>query len=179
MENNIEINPNKKEEKDGEQEVLKKIDRVFRSNYFRKTVIFLLIFIILAVTFGLGAMVGYRKANFSYQWGENYHKNFGGPREGFMGRLMPGPIPGMMGDDFINPHGLAGSIIKIDGANIIVKGNDNVERTILLSGQTTIRNGRQDIKIGDLKVGDLIVTIGDPNSSGQIEAKLIRIFNIQ
>jgi len=50
MENNIEINPNKKEEKDGEQEVLKKIDRVFRSNYFRKTVIFLLIFILLVLS---------------------------------------------------------------------------------------------------------------------------------
>jgi len=168
-----------KEDKNKEQEVLRKIDHIFRSKGFKNTVIFLLIFVVLAVTFGLGTMVGYRKANFSYQWGENYHKNFGGPRDGFMGPMMPRPIPGMMGDDFINPHGLTGSIIKIDGTNIIVKGNDNTEKTILLSDKTVIRNGRQDIKASDLKVDDLIVTIGDPNSTGQIDAKLIRIFNSQ
>lgn len=168
-----------KEEKNNEQEVLKKIDHIFRSKIFKNAVIFLLVFIVLAVAFGLGTMVGYRKANFSYQWGEYYHKNFGGPRGGFMGQNMPGIGSGMMGEDFINPHGLTGSIIKIEGSNIIVKGNDNVEKTILLSGKTVIRNGRQDIKPGDLKVGDLIVTIGDPNSSGQIDAKLIRIFNAQ
>ncbi len=164
------------EDKNSEQKILRKIDHIFHSKCFKNTVIFLLIFIILAVTFGLGTMVGYRKAKFSYQWGDNYHKNFGGPRGGFMGRL---PSPLRFDEDFINPHGLAGSIIKIDGANIIVKGNDNVEKTILLSDKTVIRNGRQDIKAGDLKVGDLIVTIGDPNSNGQIEAKLIRIFNAQ
>ena len=164
------------EEKNNEQEVLKKVDRIFHSKAFRNTVISLLVFTILAVTFGLGTMIGYRKASFSYQWGENYHKNFGGPGGGFM---RPLPMPMMPGDDFINPHGLAGAIIKIDGPNVIVKGNDNVEKTILLSSKTVIRNGRQDIKASDLKVGDLIVTIGDPNSGGQIEAKLIRIFNSQ
>jgi len=160
-----------------QKEVLKKIDHIFHSKGFKNTVIFLLIFIVLAVTFGLGTMVGYRKANFSYQWGENYHKNFGGPRSGFMGRNIPGV--GIMGEDFISPHGLTGSIIKVEGNNVIVKGSDNVEKIILLSDKTVIRNGRQDIKASDLKVGDLIVTIGDPNSSGQIEAKLIRIFNAQ
>jgi len=167
------------EDKNSGQETLKKIDHIFRSKIFKNTVIFLLIFIILAVTFGLGIMVGYRKANFSYQWGDNYHKNFGGPRGGFMGRGIPGIGPGMMGGDFINPHGLTGSIIKIEGSNVIVKSNDNVEKIILLSDQTVIRNGRQNIKANDLKIGDLIVTIGDPNSNGQIDAKLIRIFNAQ
>lgn len=167
-----------KEDKNKEQEVLKKIDHIFHSKGFKYTVIFLLIFIVLVVTFGLGTMVGYRKANFSYQWGENYHKNFGGPRSGFM-RDLPLGMPMMLSDDFISPHGLTGSIIKVEGNNIIVKGNDNVEKTILLSDKTVIRNGRQNINPEDLKVGDLIVTIGDPNSNGQIDAKLIRIFNAQ
>jgi hypothetical protein len=33
------------------------------------------------------------------------------------------------------------------------------------------------IKKDDLKVGDQVVIIGSPNEQGQIEAKLIRIFN--
>ena len=129
---------------------------------------------VLALVFGAGLGIGYRKAGFSYQWGDNYHKMFGGPREGFM-RQMP-PAPFRIEDDFINPHGTTGSVIKVDGNNLIIKGNDNVEKTILVSDKTIIRSGRQNIKVADLKVGDLTVTIGQPNDQGQIDASLIRIF---
>ena len=132
--------------------------------------------IVLALVFGIGLMVGFRKADFSFRWGENYHQMFGGPRQGFLGPV-PFRMPLPLGEDFINGHGTAGTIMKIDGENIIIKGNDNTEKTILVSDKTIIRRGREDIKVTDLKTGDLIVTIGNPNSNGQIEAQLIRIFN--
>ena len=74
-----------------------------------KTVkIILLSFLVLILTlaiFSAGMFVGFRKARFSYQWGENYHQLFGGrPRQNIM--------PGIRGDEFINPNGVSGSVIK-------------------------------------------------------------------
>jgi hypothetical protein len=34
---------------------------------------------------------------------------------------------------------------------------------------------RETVKISDLKVDDFVVVIGEPNDSGQIEAKFIRL----
>jgi len=152
-----------------------KIKNVVDAKWFKWTMGVILAVLLLALAFSLGVGVGYRKANFSYQWGENYHKNFAGPRVGFM-MFSPAPPPFRMQDDFINPHGTAGSVIKIDGSNLIIKGNDNVEKTILVNDKTVIRSGRQDIKVADLKAGDMTVTIGQPNEQGQIEASLIRVF---
>lgn len=158
------------------QKLEDRIKEVVDSKWFKGTILTILGVIVLALVFSAGIGIGYRKANFSYQWGDNYHKMFGGPSQGFM-RQMPPPLEQMgMRDEFINPHGTAGSVIKVDGANLIIKGNDNIEKTILVSDKTVIRSGRQDIKAADLKVGDMTVTIGEPNDQGQINAKLIRVF---
>lgn len=167
----MDINKEKNNKSIGE-----KLKEVVDSKCFKKIIIVVSIIIILTVVFGAGLGIGYRKARFSYQWGDNYHKMFGGPRQGFM-RQMPPPF--RMTDDFINSHGTTGSIIKIDGGSLIIKGNDNVEKTIVVTDKTAIVSGRQNIKVSDLRVGDLTVTIGSPNNSGQIEAKLIRVFNSQ
>lgn len=173
MEANLETN---KENKNIDQAAIKKIDQIFRSKWFKRGAVALLAFVILILVFSLGTMVGYKKADFSFKWGDNYHKNFGGPREGFMRPVME-PAPSSMGEDFISAYGAAGLILKIDGNNLIVKGNDNTEKTILLTEKTVIRSGRQDIKIADLKEGIAVVIIGEPNDAGQIAAKLVRIFN--
>jgi len=123
--------------------------------------------IMFLLVFKAGTIVGFRKASFSYQWGENYHQNFAGPRGGFLGDFR--------GNDFIDPHGVIGQIIKIDGQTIIIKGKDNVEKIIIVNDGTLIRRQRDTLKAADLKVDDYIVTIGDPNDAGQIEAKFIRL----
>jgi hypothetical protein len=41
---------------------------------------------------------------------------------------------------------------------------------------TDIKSGFKNIKLADLKIGDIIVIIGSPNDKGQIEAKIIRVF---
>jgi len=157
------------------QSVVKNLANAARSKPVKIILIGVLALVILIGTFGVGVAVGYRKANFSYGWGENYHTNFGGPRAGFMGRSpMAGP---MMGDDFINSHGTTGLIMEIDGNNLVVDGNNTPEKIIVVADKTVIRRGQQNIKLQDLKVGDLTVTIGSPNASGQIEADLIRVFN--
>ena len=134
--------------------------------------------LVLAV-FSVGIMVGFRKARFSYQWGENYHKNFGGPPIGMKGPGKPQHdfLKGIRGDEFINPNGLSGSVIKFDTSTLYIKGDDGVEKSVAISGGTLIRCGRNTIKFSDLKTDDKVVILGTPSSSGQIEAKLIRVFS--
>jgi hypothetical protein len=129
------------------------------------------IFIFSALIFKTGMFVGAMKANFSYRWAESYHKNFAGPRAGFFGDWRIPPF-----GDFIESHGTFGEIIKIDGNTLVVKGRENIEKIVLVGEKTIIKSGLKDIKISDLKVGDMMVIIGSPNEQGQIEAKLIRVF---
>jgi len=128
-------------------------------------------FVVVVLIFGAGMFVGAMKANFSYRWAEQYHKNFAGPQAGFFGDWRMPPF-----SDFIEGHGTVGEIIKIEGNNLIVKGRENIEKIVLVNEKTVIKSGFKDIKISDLKVGDMIVIIGSPNEQGQIEAKLIRVF---
>jgi hypothetical protein len=147
------------------------LNKIFESKKFRVALMIIGGLVVLLVVFQAGMTVGFRKAGFSYRWAENYHQNFAGPREGFFGNFMRD----MMSKDFINGHGVFGQIIKIDGSTLAIKGADNAEKTILLKDDTAIERFRETIKPADLKAGDQIVIIGEPNDSGQIEAKLIRV----
>lgn len=129
-------------------------------------------FVVLVLVFGAGVKVGTVKARYSYRWAENYHRNFAGPRDGFFSDWKGSPR-----GEFINAHGVFGSIIKIDGNTIITKGRDDVEKTILVSDKTIIQKGRETVKLSDLKADESVVIIGSPNEEGQIEAKLIRVFD--
>lgn len=154
------------------------------NNFFQSKKIKIIFFaigalIILLLVFAAGEFIGYRKARFSYKWADNYHQNFAGPKVGFFGNFKRG-----FGDrDYTNSHGTFGSIIKIDyststnQALLIVIGEDNVEKTIFISDKATITSRRETIKASDFKVGDRVTIIGSPNEQGQIEAKLIRIFD--
>jgi hypothetical protein len=141
-------------------------DKIFRSKNFQIAIFGIVALIILISVFRLGMFVGFRKAGFSYQWGDNYHRNFAGPRGGF---------DDMMGNDFIEANGAFGRIIKIDGQTIVTKGNNEAEKVILISDHTIIKKFKDTVKIADLKADDNIVVIGEPNDAGQITAKLIRV----
>jgi hypothetical protein len=127
--------------------------------------------IVILLVFKLGMAVGFKKAGFSYRWGENYSRNFGGPKGGFFGNFKD-----EMGDrNFIGAHGVFGKIIKIDNAIVAIKGQDGVERAVLIKDDTAIKRGMENIKLSDFKIDDSLVVIGEPNDAGQIEAKLIRL----
>lgn len=139
----------------------------------------LLIFLV----FACGIAVGLKKAKFSYNWGENYERNFMGPHminENHPG-FLPQPPRGFMnnfeGRDFRNAHGIAGKIVSISENSIIVIDRDNKENAILVTDKTLIKSRRDDLKISDLKTGDEIVVMGNPDTNGVINASLIRIFN--
>jgi hypothetical protein len=127
--------------------------------------------------FGAGVSVGIHKARFSYRFGENYERNFMGPRpEGPMGEPM-GFFRDMDGRDFRNGHGIAGSIVSISDNNIVIKDPQNKETSVSVTDKTVIKDRRNDVKITDLKQDEKIVVIGKPGDNGVINADLIRIFD--
>jgi len=125
--------------------------------------------IILMIFFCLGMVVGFHRANFSRDWSENYHRNFAGPQNGFFAGVQ------RPGKEYMDPHGIFGQIIKVGPNDIIIDGQGTAERIISIDDDTTIRSLRNNIKLTDLKIGNSVVVIGEPNSDGQIEAKLIRL----
>jgi hypothetical protein len=91
--------------------------------------------------------------------------------------MMGGPTDpfGFPGGEFTSSYGVTGTIVKINLPTIIVEGADKVEKVVVLNDKTIIREFRNDVKASDLKAGDPIIVIGSPDSSAQIEAKLIRV----
>ncbi|MEI6238186.1 MAG: hypothetical protein WCP15_01470 [bacterium] len=149
-------------------------ENLFTSKAFKRTFWILIAVICAILIFRAGMFVGYRRASFSFEWGNNYFKNFAGGPLGERGGPN-GPF-GMGGDrDFIDAHGAFGQIIKIDDKNIFSKGSDGVERVITVSTSTQIRKFKEMISISDLKAEDRIVVIGGPDNAGKIEAKFIRV----
>jgi len=124
--------------------------------------------VVLCFVFGMGVCVGTRRADFSFKWAEQYHQNFAGPQQGFLGNMMD------MKNDFINANGVIGEIISVKDNQIVIKGIDNVEKIIVVDERTTIMCQKQNLNLPELKIGDNIVTIGQPNDKGQVKASLIR-----
>jgi len=127
----------------------------------------LLSFAMLIFVFAFGVWVGSERAQFSFRWAENYHRNFGGPSEGFLGDFP--------GRGFMDGHGIFGSVLKIEDNVLIIKGQGNMEKSVITTSKTAVIRQDQDIEAGDIRVGDYVVIIGNPNGSGQIEASFIRI----
>ena len=124
--------------------------------------------IIALVIFWAGMVVGFRKASFSYEWGRGYYQNFAGGR----GPLMM--IHNRSGA-LIGSHGAAGVVLSISQSGVVVQGRDGIERSIAIASSTIIRQGDTSVTIGDLHQNDHVIIIGDPNQSGQIVARFIRI----
>lgn len=148
-----------------------KISEFFRSKTAMMIIVILFALAILIGVFSLGVAVGYGKASFSYAWGENYHKNFGGPRGGFFQDFGND----LMGRDFIGAHGTFGPIINISDSELVIRGRDNVEKIIVVNSNTDIRRFQDPIQLKNLKLDELIVVIGEPNDQGQIKAKFVRV----
>ena len=148
-----------------------KIKKALESKTFRTVIYTLGVLVIISLVFQAGMIAGFKKASFGRDWGDNYAKNFGSPNKG----------PKMMGKEFgdfgnlPNAHGTIGKILKIELPTFVVLDEkDNTEKIILINEKTEIRKMRDRVTEGELKIDDVVIIIGTPNSSGQIEAKLVR-----
>lgn len=143
------------------------IKKAPQSKTFFKVIVAVGIVIAIACIFQAGVWTGYRKAAYSFRWGDSYYRSFGGPRGQF--------APGLPHGEMMEAYGVGGRIIKIDLPLLVVEDRDNTEKTVLLKDDTVIRRFRDEIEPADLGIDDQIVVIGEPNDLSQIEAKLIRV----
>lgn len=148
--------------------------KIIRHDILKWVIVGLLAIVVIVLAFGLGILVGEKKAKFSYRWAEQYHKMFAGPRAGFFGDWRSFPRR-----EFIEAHGNFGEIIEIKENEFVIKGKEDVEKVISITDKTIIQKERLKTKKEDLKVGNWVVVIGSPTEEGKIEAKFIRIFDGQ
>ena len=67
------------------------LKHIFQNRWFKVATLSIAGLLVILLSFSAGVHVGYRKAGFSEGWGDNYHRNFAGPNNGFNG-LPSGPI---------------------------------------------------------------------------------------
>lgn len=150
------------------QDIRDEIKKAFKSIKFRGFFICIVVIIGLLLIFQAGMVVGFHKAEFSFHYGDNYYRTFGSPQNGYMRGMM-------QNRGFTNAYGTVGKIISIDLPTIVVAGQDGIEKVVIIGDNTSIQKFRETIKATDLKVDDLVVVIGNPNTEGKIEAKFIRL----
>jgi len=142
----------------------------FRSKLFKKILYGVGGAVLALLVFQAGIFVGYRKAAFSYRWGDSYYHAFGRSRRDFHG-MFPR-------EDFLDAHGVAGKILKIALPTLVIEGKDTIEKVVVVRDDTLIRRFRDTLHPSDLKPDDFVVVIGSPNQEAQIEAKLIRLIPV-
>ncbi len=133
-------------------------------------IVALLGFAFVMLVFVVGIWVGQKRAEFSFAWAQNYHRNFAGPARGIFGNFSS--------QGMVSGHGVFGQVIQIDGNVLIVRAQNNREEMVVVFEKTIIVNAVKKITILDIEPNDNIVVIGAPNPQGQIEAGFIRILPV-
>ena len=141
---------------------------LMQSHTYSRLIALLAILVAALVVFWAGTVVGYRQAAFSHQWDDNYAMQFGGPRSPF-GMMSDGD------DSTLSPHGAFGTVVGFNFPTMIVKGPSEAEKKITLNDSTVVRRFRSFATTTDIKPGETVVVIGEPDSQGGITASLIRI----
>lgn len=84
----------------------------------------------------------------------------------FVAALAVAPLSAHPGHD----HKIMGTIVSIDGPNILMKTTDGHERTFALTEATKLLNGKQKGDVKDLKAGmRIVVNVG--NGEEPLKAK--------
>lgn len=133
-----------------------------QSQTFKTILVIIAGIVLLLAGFSAGEMVGFHKASFAYQNGNNFYRTFG-------------PVPSHGVPAFSDDHGVVGKVVSIALPTITVEDKDNTEKTIVITNDTTIRYYRNTLKASDITIGQYVVAIGTPNDQSQITAALIRV----
>jgi hypothetical protein len=146
------------------------INKFLQSEKYSKLLKAFGILLAILVIFGAGVFVGYRKADFSYRWSNNYYQDFGGMHSPFA------PMGMSDGDDNApTPHGAFGTVIGVNLPTFAVKGQNEAEKVIIIGPQTIIRSMHNLGTTTDIHTGQSVIIIGEPDAQGQVIASFIRI----
>ena len=136
-----------------------------------KIILYVTIAVLALGIFLVGEEVGFKRAQFSYHFSENYSKIFG-EENGMMG-MMPFDTNGLP-----NVHGAVGKIVSITLPSFVIINSSGVEKIITITNDSLIRQLQNNGTSSDLKIGDIVTILGSPNENGWISAKLIRILEV-
>jgi hypothetical protein len=145
------------------------IKNLYKSRKVRYAVGSIVVLGFLLLVFQAGVFLGYHRAIFSANLGDNYLRTFEGDASsteyssGFFGRDFPGG------------HGAMGTVVKVNLPLIVVATPNNVEEIVRITDDTIIRHFMDSASSTNLVLGNTVVVIGFPNTNGEIEARLIRI----
>ncbi len=149
------------------------------SKTFKGIVVIVGALVVALLIFQAGMMVGFKKASFSYKFGDNYSRMFGdrNSRDMRSGRDngMSGQQSNMQFDNFVGGHGAVGKVVSINLPTIVVFDQNNLEKPVVLTDQTIVRELRDTVSAQELQIGDEVTVLGTPNEQGQIEARFVRI----
>ena len=139
-----------------------------------KIVISLLSLIAALIVFQAGVFVGYHKAFSSYSGGDRFYRMMEGEQR------PQGPQMGFQAvfddkDDFLPSHGVTGRIVSVSLPSFIVAAPNNLEKTVLVNDKTITRKFRDTVTSSDIHVNDFVIVLGEPDQSGTIEAKFVRL----
>jgi len=68
-------------------------------------------------------------------------------------------------------------VISVGSSTIATKDSNGNEQSIVIDEDTVIREMNKTVSIADIQDGSQVAVIGEPNDTGQIHARLIRIFD--
>ncbi|HEY0908228.1 MAG TPA: hypothetical protein VGE35_02655 [Candidatus Paceibacterota bacterium] len=139
----------------------------------RTITIVVLSFIAALVILKIGMFIGYHKALFAYRSDERHFIMMKGG-EG-MGAGMRIPSPRIVREEFPTGYGATGRVMSVSLPSFIIASPDNTERTITVNGDTMIRRFKSTVPATDIKTDDFTVILGEPDESGTIRAKFIRL----
>ena len=131
---------------------------IFQSKTFLIVIYVILGIVVGTAIFAAGISEGLHQARYNQDWRNHYLQNFG-------------PLHGIPPQ----PHGAIGKILSVQLPTITVEDRTNIEKTILVTDTTKIRDAHALIPATQLAPDEFIVVIGDPNTDGQIQARFIRI----
>ncbi len=149
----------------------KNLKELTQSKSFQGILIGIVISIIALLIFQAGVIVGHHKAQFGDRMGGSYERYFVD-----MGQGDFPPNPNFGFGEMLPPggHGAAGQVIDVTLPTFVIAGPDNLERTVVVSDATVIRQFRDELGTESLEAGKFVVVLGEPNDKGEVEAKLIR-----
>lgn len=159
------------------------LKQIAESKYFKVAAVVCGVLLVSLVSFAGGVKVGSHQALFSARFGENYERNFlGGPdrsdeRGNFGMPKMNKMMDRAVDKGMRNAHGVAGEILSISDAVLVIKDRDNQENTVRINESTIINRGKETVELSTLTVGEKVVVVGKPQDDGVVAAHLIRVFD--
>jgi hypothetical protein len=143
------------------------IKDIFQSETYSKLIKVLAVLFVVLIIFATGMYAGYSKAEFVYNWRNNYTRSINDPLSPFA------PFEHDMDDT--NPHGAIGTIVSTNFPSFIVKGPHQAEEIVVVGSSTMVRNMRAPTSTDILRPGEQVIVIGQPDQSGRIQATFVRV----